>query len=145
MRVFIAGVMQGSRTDDKVTTQHYREVITDMLQTNVEGVEVIDPWALHPNSESYDPDSARETFFAMTSLAGQADALVAYLPEASMGTAVEMWEAHRQGVSVFTISSMSANWVIKLLSSQVFPSLEAFQRFVADGGLTAAVYSDGAA
>jgi hypothetical protein len=61
-----------------------------------------------------------------------------------MGTAVEMWEAHRQGVSVFTISGMSANWVIKLLSSQVFPSLEAFQRFVADGGLAAVVHGTGA-
>jgi hypothetical protein len=144
MRVFIAGVMQGSRTDDKVATQDYREVITDILQTNLDGVEVIDPWALHPNSETYDADSARETFFAMTLLAGQADVLVAYLPEASMGTAVEMWEAHRQGVSVFTISGMSANWVIKLLSSQVFPSLEAFQRFVADGGLAAVVHGTGA-
>lgn len=135
--MFIAGVMQGSRTDDKVQTQHYRELITEILQTNVDGVEIIDPWALHPNSETYDAESARETFFAMTSLAGQADALVAYLPEASMGTAVEMWEAHRQGVSVFTISGMSANWVINLLSSRVFPSLEAFQRFVAKGGFAA--------
>jgi hypothetical protein len=145
MRVFIAGVMQGSRTDDKVATQHYREEITEILHSNLDGVEIIDPWALHPNSEAYDADSARETFFAMTSLVGQADVLVAYLPEASMGTAVEMWEAHRHGVSVFTISGMSANWVIKLLSSRVFPSLEAFQHFVTDGGLAAFVRSNEAA
>ena len=104
MRVFIAGVMQGSRTDDKMATQHYRKVITDILHSSIENVDIIDPWALHPNSEAYDEDSARETFFAMTSQACQADVLVAYLPEASMGTAVEMWEAHRHGVSVLTIS-----------------------------------------
>lgn len=136
MRVFVAGIMQGSRTDDKVTTQDYRKIITEILRSNLSGVQIIDPWALHPDSETYSDDTARETFLGMTELAGQVDVLVAYLPEASMGTAVEMWEAHRNGVSVFTISEMSANWVIKLLSTKVFPSLEDFRRFVDSGGLS---------
>mgnify|MGYP006301216727 CR=1 FL=1 len=136
MRVFIAGVMQGSRFDDRVSDQEYRQIITCVLQQHVQDLEIIDPWALHPDSESYDTVQARDTFLRMNALAGQVDILVAYAPEATMGTAIEIWEAYRNGAQVFTISPMRDNWVVKLLSSQVFPSLDAFVAFVADGGLT---------
>jgi hypothetical protein len=136
MRIFIAGVMQGSRADHRVGAQHYRQVITQLLQDNLGEIEILDPWALHPNSERYDSELARETFMGMSALAGQVDLLVAYLPEASMGTAIEMWEAHRNGVPILTISPMKANWVVKLLSSQVFPTLESFKAYVTRGGLT---------
>ena len=135
MRVFVAGIMQGSRTDDRVTVQGYRQVITRILNENLDSPEIIDPWALHPGSEGYGVERARETFLGMIDLAGQVDVLVAYLPEASMGTAIELWEAYRNGAKILTISGMSANWVVKLLSSEVFSSLEAFEDFVANGGL----------
>jgi hypothetical protein len=135
MRVFIAGVMQGSRLDDQVTDQAYRATISRLLEEHVPGVRIVDPWALHPASESYGVDLARETFLEMSEVAGKVDVLVAYLPEASMGTAIEMWQAHRNGAQVLTISPMVANWVVKLLSSRVFPSLEAFGTFVEQGGL----------
>ena len=138
MRVFIAGVMQGSRTDERVTDQSYRGVITRILQENLETVEVVDPWALHPESKEYDAERAMETFESMNALAAQIDVLVAYLPEASMGTAIEMWEAYRAGAHLFTISHMSHNWVVKLLSSRVFTTLEEFEAFVQDGGLASA-------
>lgn len=137
MRVFIAGVMQGSRTDEKVTDQSYRQVITRILEDNLEEVEIIDPWALYPGSEGYDVERAYETFTGMVALAGQADIVVAYLPEASMGTAIEMWEANRNGAKVLSISGMADNWVVKLLSSYVVPTLEAFEVFVTNGGLPA--------
>jgi hypothetical protein len=135
MRVFIAGVMQGSRLDDRVTDQAYRATISRLLEEHVPGVRIVDPWTLHPESESYGVERARKTFLEMSEVAGRADVLVAYLPEASMGTAIEMWEAHRNGAQVLTISPMAANWVVKLLSSRVFPSLEAFGAFVEQGGL----------
>ena len=138
MRVFIAGVMQGSRTDDRVVDQSYRKAITRLLQENLKEVDVLDPWALHPDSEGYDLDQAHETFMRMNALAGQVDVLVAYVPEASMGTAIEIWEAYRSGAKVFCISPMADNWVVKLLSSQVFPTVEAFEAFVTTGGLTSA-------
>ena len=138
MRVFIAGVMQGSRTDDRVSDQDYRQFITRVLREHVNPVDVIDPWALHPESEGYDNEQARATFIRMSELAGQADLLVAYAPEATMGTAIEIWEAHRAGATVLTISPMLDNWVVKLLSSRVFPSLETFEAYVADGGLKSA-------
>jgi hypothetical protein len=135
MRIFIAGVMQGSRADHRVGAQHYRQAITQLLQDNLGEIEIIDPWALHPSSERYDSARARETFLSMSALAGEVDVLVAYLPEASMGTAIEMWEAHRNGVQILTISPMKANWVVKLLSSRVFPTLKDFEVFVTRGGL----------
>jgi len=138
MRVFIAGVMQGSRTDDRVVDQDYRTHITRILAENLEQVEIVDPWALHPESEGYDLERARATFMRMSALAGQVDVLVAYVPEASMGTAVEMWEAYHGGARIFCISGMAENWVIKLLASEVFPTLEAFEAFVTNGGLASA-------
>ena len=138
MRVFIAGVMQGSRVDDRVSSQHYRKVITQILKENLAEIEIVDPWALHPGSEEYDTELARETFMSMNAQAGKVDVLIAYLPTASMGTAIEMWQAHRAGAQVLTISPMTANWVVKLLSSQVFPTLEAFEAFVKSGGTMSA-------
>jgi uncharacterized protein (DUF849 family) len=138
MRVFIAGVMQGSRIDDKVSDQRYRETVARILRENLKDVEIIDPWALHPNSESYSVERARETFFGMNELAAQADAVVAYLPEASMGTAVEMWQAYSAGAKVYCVSPMTQNWVVKLLATEIFPNLEAFESFVSSGGLASA-------
>jgi hypothetical protein len=135
MRVFIAGVMQGSRIDNGVSNQDYRKIITRTLQENLDSVEIVDPWARHPNSDAYDTVRARRTFFRMNEFAGQVDLLVAFVPEASMGTAIEMWEAHRNGVKVLCISPMAENWVVKLLSTQVFPKLEDFEKFVVNGGL----------
>jgi hypothetical protein len=139
MRVFIAGVMQGSRADDQMSDQGYRTVITEILQNHADGIEIIDPWALHPDSDRYDLALARETFLSMSALAGQVDVLVAYVPEASMGTAIEIWEAHRNGAKIFTISHLTENWVVKLLSTEVFADLAGFEYFVQNGGLAGAV------
>jgi hypothetical protein len=138
VRIFIAGVMQGSRIDDSVTDQGYREVITRILQDNLADAVVIDPWALHPSSEQYSIERARKTFMEMNALAGQADVLVAYVPEASMGTAVEMWEAYSNGAKVYCISPLGQNWVVKLLSSRLFATIEAFETFVRNGGFASA-------
>lgn len=135
MRVFIAGVMQGSRSDNRVNDQSYRQEIARILRGNLEDVEIVDPWALHPESEAYGSERARETFMGMIAAASQVDLLVAYVPEASMGTAIEMWEAHHAGVHVLTISPMAENWVVKLLSSRILLSVEAFRSFVTNGGL----------
>jgi len=135
MRVFIAGVMQGSRTDERVTDQGYRQFITRVLREHLNEADIIDPWALHPDSENYDARQSHATFMRMNELAGQADVLVAFVPEATMGTAIEMWEAYRARARVFTISPMVDNWVVKLLSTRVFPSLGAFEAYVVSGSL----------
>ena len=136
MRVFIAGIIQGSRTDGDIETQDYRREIAQIVRRHIPGVEVWDPVELHPNSVEYGPERARQTLLELASLAGQADAVIAYVPSASMGTAIEMWNAHQHGKPVYTISPLSGNWVVEFLSERVFASLTTFAAFVANGGLT---------
>ncbi|HDD24711.1 MAG TPA: hypothetical protein ENF52_04680 [Chloroflexi bacterium] len=135
IRVFIGGIMQGSRRDGGIDDQNYRDKIAAVLRRHLPAVEILDPWVLYPDSVAYDFERAKRTFFDLTALAGEADVLVAYLPEASMGTAIEMWSAYQTQVPIYTISPLIDNWVVMLLSTQVFPDIPAFAHFVADGGL----------
>ena len=59
------------------------------------------------------------------------DLLIAYVPEASMGTAVEMWEAWKNGAVIISISGMTRNWVVRYLSHRIYPDLESFKAAVA--------------
>jgi hypothetical protein len=136
MKVFIAGIMQGSRLDHLIGEQNYRQIIAEMVQGCCPQVEVVDPNELHPNGVDYEDGLAKATLLEMAELAGRADLVVAYAPEASMGTAIEMWEGFRAGRPVVTISPMAANWVIRHLSDVVLPDLGAFQSWVTKGGLS---------
>ena len=137
MRIFIAGIMQGSRTDSGIDAQDYRREIAQMVRRHVPGVEVLDPFELHPQGLGYGPEQAKQTLLHMADLAGQADVLIAYVPTASMGTAIEMWHAYAHGRHVYTISPMSDNWVVRSLSRRVFPDMATFEAFVTGGGLSA--------
>jgi molybdopterin converting factor small subunit len=139
--VFIGGIMQGSRHENTIDTQDYRQIIGQCLRQHLPAVEVIDPFELHPNSVAYDTDEARRTLLALAQTAGQADAVVVYVPEASMGTALEMWEAHRGGKPIFAISPLIYNWVVRCLATRVFANLEEFCAFVADGNFERALRS----
>ena len=134
MKVFIAGIMQGSRMDRYIDAQDYRRIIAETLADYRTDVEVLDPNELHPNGVDYDDTMAKATLLEMANLASQADLLVAYLPKASMGTALEMWKAFEANVPVIAISPMTANWVIRHLSSVVLPDLDAFRGWVTNGG-----------
>ena len=135
MRVFISGVMQGSLNGKGVEDQNYRRQITDILRAWRPDVEVIDPWAIWPDAVHYDMDKAKATLFEETALAAQADVLIAYLPIASMGSALEMWNAHQAGVPVYAITALRHNWTVQALSTRTFHSLEEFAAFVQAGGL----------
>jgi hypothetical protein len=136
VRVFIAGIMQGSRCGGGIDAQDYRREVAQIVRRHVPGVEVLDPFALHPDSATYSPERAKRTLLELTTLAGQVDVLIAYVPSATMGTAIEMWSAHQNGVRVYTISPLAGNWVVHSLSERVFPDIAAFAAFVADGKLS---------
>lgn len=136
MRVFIAGIMQGSRSDREICAQDYRREIAQIVRRYVPGAEVLDPLELHPDSVRYGPEEAKRTLLELVELAGQVDVLVAYVPSASMGTAIEMWNAYQGGARVYTISPLVDNWVVRSLSRRVFPNVAAFAAFVAGGGLS---------
>ncbi|HEX9114802.1 MAG TPA: hypothetical protein VGA61_01935 [Anaerolineae bacterium] len=131
MRVFIGGVIQGSRDDNGIEDQNYRRVITAALAARWPGIEVIDPVVLHPQSPTYDDAAAKETLLALAELAAASDVVIAYLPVASMGTALEMYLAYQQGVPVLAITPMVENWVVRVFSRRVFRDLDAFLNYVA--------------
>ena len=134
MKVFIAGIMQGSRMDRYIDDQDYRRIIAEALSEQHADVEIVDPNELHPNGVDYDDELARATLLEMANLASKVDLVVAYVPQASMGTALEMCKAFEASVPIITISPMSANWVVKYLSSVVLPDLAAFRLWVGNGG-----------
>ena len=71
---------------------------------------------------------------AMIAHAAARDLLIAYVPTANMGTALEMYVAHERGVPVVTISPLAENWVVRALSRRVYPNLEGFMRAVQFAG-----------
>lgn len=127
MKVFIAGVMQGNRKDGKIHSQNYRKEITEVLARLKKNLKVVDPDTIG--------EQAAEIFFRSNSIVGNVDLVIAYLPEASMGTAVEMWEAWKNKVPIITISPLKYNWVVKLLSSKVYSTVADFAKGVEIGEL----------
>ena len=138
MKVFIAGIMQGSRLDSNVEDQGYRERIAEAIRARVPDADILDPWALHPDSPTYDDERGKQVYLSLNDAAAQADVLVAYVPQASMGTSIEMWQAFKAKARVYTISPLAENWVVKFLSDRVFATLDEFIQFIErDGFLTA--------
>ena len=137
MRFFLSGVIQGSVQDAGITDQSYREKLLGILRTGFPHPEHVTlcPIEMYPSSTALNDEAAKRAFEHLVETAASADAIVAYLPVASNGTAIEIWEASKRGTPVFTISPMSANWVIKFYSTRIFPNIETFADFVASGEL----------
>jgi hypothetical protein len=133
MHVFIAGVMQGIRSDDQIDDQSYRERITAALQQHAPEVEITDPWALNPNSVAYDDETARHTFLTMTRKTREANLLIAYLPKPSMGTAMEMWEAYNAGLYIIAVTPYVHHWAVRFTANEILPDLETLLAEIENG------------
>ncbi len=127
MRIFLAGIMQGSHLGAVMHYQGYRAQLRQLLEQHLPAAEVYDPLADHELSLDYTDDRGREVFLFHNRLCGQIDVLIAFVPEASMGTAIEMWEAWRANRVVIAISPLALNWTIKYCSHLVYADLESFQ------------------
>lgn len=139
MQFFIAGIIQGSIEELEVHSQEYRVRIREMLKKHFPEAEVFCPVEHHPNSLYYAFEKGQRTFFDLMARAGEADVLVAFLPEASMGTAIEMWEAFQRGRVVLAISPLWENWVVKFLADVVLNSLEELEAYIVSGQLKALI------
>jgi len=135
MKLFIAGIMQGSLPGTMVHDQDYRTRVKEIVNHYHPDVDVICPWELHPDSPDYGPERAKETLLTMAEVAGQCEVLIAYLPQASMGTTLEMWKAYEAGRTILSISPLKRNWVIGALSDHVFETIDEFESYVAAGRL----------
>ena len=130
MKIFIAGIMQGSIQGHGILEQDYRQAIREELEINHPEAEIVDPFSLFPDSVTYDHQRAKQVLFEMAAEAGSSDILIAYLPKASMGTALEMMRAYENGKAIISISPMEKNWFIRAISTKIFPSLDEFSGWV---------------
>lgn len=135
MRFFLAGIMQGSHFAAVLHNQDYREHLKKLLAETFPEADVYDPLADHGSSLEYDDAEGKRVFFHHNHLCREIDVLVAFVPEASMGTAIEMWEAFQHGGVVLTISPLAHNWAVRFLSHEVFADYESFESAVRDGSI----------
>lgn len=134
MRFFLAGIMQGSRQDAQLHQQDYRARLTELITTYVPEADVYDPLAGHPESVAYNDEDGRRVFYGHNRLCREVDVVIAFVPEASMGTAIEMWEAHEHGRgAVLTISPLDHNWAVRFCSHAIYLDFGAFEDAVRSG------------
>ena len=134
MNIFLAGIIQGSKTGDNIHGQDWRTPIIEAVRRYLPEAEVYCHFTEHPNSITYEADQILDTFEDGLQRAVAADLVIAYIPSASMGTAIEIYEAKRNGVPVISITPMETNWVVRLYSDKIFPNTESFVKYLANGG-----------
>ncbi len=133
--MFLAGILQGSLLEPALHDQQYRARIRAALARWLPQGELYDPLAAHRDSLYYDEQTGRRVFFEHNRMCREIDVLVAFVPQASMGTAIEMWEAYSHGAAVVTISPLEHNWAVRFLSHAVFTDLDQFEAALSSGQL----------
>ncbi|MFH0910385.1 MAG: hypothetical protein V1918_02595 [Planctomycetota bacterium] len=132
--IFLAGIIQGS-LPDAIVEQDYRPPIVAALREAFPRAEIYDPIACFPNSLNFDEARAKKVFFDLMRRAAETDLLVAYLPSASMGTAIELWNAFHAGKPVVVIGPLKKNWVVRFLADHVCESIGEFAAWARSGAL----------
>lgn len=136
MNVFLAGIIQGSLVEATINNQDWREPIKQTLARHVPQAKVYCHYSEHPNSITYDLPEIRTTLADGIARAAACDLLIAYVPSASMGTAIEMYDAYRGGAAVVAVTPLAANWVIRAYSHRIVADVAAFDALAACGELT---------
>ena len=127
--------MQGSHVSACVHDQSYRDSLHDIVQGHWPEAEVYDPFANHTESVGYSSGYARDVFCQHIRMCQQFDVLIAYVPEASMGTAIEMWEAHKHARFIITITPLLQNWVVQITSNVIYKSIPLFVEALQSGDI----------
>jgi hypothetical protein len=133
MRFFLAGIMQGSHAEKYLHDQDYRGRLARLVQASFPHADIYDPRANHAESLGYNDSTGRSVFFHHNRMCREIDVLLAFVPSASMGTAIEMWEAYQHGAAVITISPLRHNWAVKFLSHAIYTDLAEFEAALESG------------
>lgn len=133
MRFFIAGIMQGSYLEMTLHSQNYRNRIREELEKHIPHAEIYDPYDKHPNSSQYAPKTGKDIFLYHNRLCREMDVLIAFAPEATMGTAIEMWEAWQHGAFIACVSPMRKNWTVAFLSHVIYETLDELLQDIRSG------------
>ena len=115
--------------------QNYRFRLQDAIPNYLPEYDIYDPLEFHAESIGYEPQKGRNVFLHHNKMCGEIDLLIAFVPEASMGTSIEMWEAWRHDKLVISISPLKHNWVVKFLSHILFEQEEDFFKALQNGNL----------
>lgn len=134
-KLFLAGIMQGSHREAVLHAQDYRTQLKAELAQHLPEAQVYDPLADHAESLDYDVEKGQMVFFTHNRMCREVDVVLAIVPEASMGTAIEMWEAHQAGRTVVTVSPLTHNWAVRFLSHRRYDTLEQFSTALESGEL----------
>ena len=135
MKVFFGGIIQGSIVGKNIHSQNYRKQIIQSLQSNYPDIDIFDPVENHEDSVHYDDDQARQVFFHHIDILRTCDLMIAFLPEASLGTAIEMRAAYDNNIPILTISPMTHNWVIRIMSARNFSTVEEFTQYISENNI----------
>ena len=136
MKIFFGGIIQGSKQGQDIHSQDYRGRVKQVLKEHYPDIEIFDPVENHEESVEYDDKQAHITFFGHLEIVDTCDLMIAYLPQASLGTAIEMNRAYDRKIPIISISPMTTNWVIRLLTEKNFETVEAFEKFISVNDLT---------
>jgi hypothetical protein len=132
---FLGGVIQGSVVERTILPQDYREEIKRIVSAKTPNRSLYCPVSRHRTSVEYTDAQASDVFHKHLDLALTCRFLIAFLPTASMGTAIEIWECRKAGVPVLTITPMKHNWVVRLFSTKVFGDLREFEEWLSEANL----------
>ena len=107
---------------------------------------IIEPWdlvgaecaVLYPEgtaqSDMFKEDAhVQRCFGVVVDAAAKADIVISYLPEASMGSAVEIHAAKGAGKVILVVApgSMAQNWVVRSYADSVFASIDELRQWLA--------------
>ena len=135
MKIFFGGIIQGSGQGQDIHSQNYRDRVKSLIGSRYPDIEIFDPVENHKDSVEYTDEQAHATFFNHLKIIDNCDLMIAYLPLASMGTAIEMNRAYDRNIPILSISPMATNWVIRLLAHNNFETIEAFEKYISENDI----------
>lgn len=119
--------MKGGIINEGLFDQSYRSKLHILIKNIYPNAEIIGYDELYP--EGVDGFEEKD-FFELIEQASGSDVIIAFLPTASMGTAIEIWEAYKKGKIVLTVSPLKRTWTVKFLSSYVFDDIQSLESFL---------------
>lgn len=126
--------MKGDIADKGLYDQSYRQHLSDLINKRYPDAQIIGHDELYPNGIDT-LENEKIAFFELINQAAMSDVLISFLPKASMGTAIEIWEAYKKGKIILSVTPFKKNWTVNFLSSCVFTNLLELENFLELGSL----------
>ena len=127
VKIFVSGIVHGSREND-VYPQCYRKRLVDVIEKSWETAIVSCPSIANSKTSTESLTDTMKAFELQLSSLKKSDIVVAYIPEASMGAAIEIYNASLRGKYVVTITPLQSSRIIKIFSHDIYDSVDSFEQ-----------------